>query len=87
MENAGILLYGDAWQRALSRELGRFHPDGPRDSVDDRLVRRWASGQRDIPGWVHEALEVLLLDRQKRLEQLARQTATVRRMISEFRAI
>lgn len=44
----------------MARDLGPLHPDGPRDSIDDRLVRRWSSGQRDIPDWVASALTALL---------------------------
>lgn len=54
------LLYGDDWQRPLARGLGPLHPDGPRDSIDDRLVRRWASEERPVPAWVQGALVALL---------------------------
>lgn len=53
---SGRLLYGDQWQRALARGLGPLHPDGERESIDDRLVRRWASGERDVPEWVLPAI-------------------------------
>ncbi len=69
LENAGVLLYGPAWQRALARGLGPFHPDGPLEHLDDRLVRRWAAGQREIPEWVVPALDRLLAEDQTRLEQ------------------
>lgn len=54
------LLYGDDWQRPLARGLGPLHPDGVRASIDDRLVRRWAAGERPVPVWVGEALVSLL---------------------------
>ena len=57
---AARLLYGDDWQRPLARGLGPLHPDGARDSIDDRLVRRWASGERPVPGWVRGAVVALL---------------------------
>lgn len=57
---AASLLYGEDWQRPLARGLGPMHPDGAREAIDDRLVRRWASGERPIPGWVGPALVHLL---------------------------
>ncbi|GJD87114.1 hypothetical protein BHAOGJBA_0614 [Methylobacterium hispanicum] len=54
-------IYGPDWQRPLSRGLGPLHPDGAREAIDDRLVRRWASGERPIPAWVGPAL-IRLLD-------------------------
>ena len=54
------LLYGDNWQRPLARGLGPLHPAGARESIDDRLVRRWAAGQNLVPGWVGSALVTLL---------------------------
>jgi hypothetical protein len=53
---AGSVLFGPEWQRAIARTLGRWHPDGARPSIDDRLVRRWATGERAIPNWVFRAL-------------------------------
>lgn len=49
-------ILGSEWHRAVARELGRYHPDGPRPQIDDRLVRRWAAGERPIPPWVALAL-------------------------------
>jgi hypothetical protein len=53
---------GPEWHRGLARLLGPHHPDGPRDAIDDRLVRRWASGQRAVPTWVPVALASILRD-------------------------
>lgn len=53
-------LYGNEWRHALARALGPFHPDGQRESIDPRLVGRWASGERPIPAWVLPALSALL---------------------------
>ncbi|MDP4021093.1 hypothetical protein Q8W71_00520 [Methylobacterium sp. NEAU 140] len=47
---AGEALFGSEWRRALAAALG----------VDPRLVQRWASGQREIPGTVAPALLALL---------------------------
>lgn len=54
------MLYGDDWQRPLARGLGPLHPEGARESIDARLVRRWAAGERPVPGWVGTALVSLL---------------------------
>lgn len=50
------VIIGRDWQRPLARILGAFHPLGERPSIDDRLVRRWASGAKPIPPWVEPAL-------------------------------
>ncbi len=55
LRRVGDMLYGAGWQRALARGLGPLHPKKARESIDDRLVRRWASGERPIPGWVATA--------------------------------
>jgi hypothetical protein len=54
---AGSMLFGPEWQRPIARMLGPLHPEGPRDTIDDRLLRRWASGERPIPDWVIPALQ------------------------------
>jgi hypothetical protein len=56
LASAGSLLFGSEWQRPLARVLGPLHPEGARNSIDDRLVRRWASGERPIPDWVIPAV-------------------------------
>ena len=53
---AALALLGDGWVSELARYLGQHHPDGPRESLDVRLVRRWASGKRPIPSWVHAVM-------------------------------
>lgn len=59
----GALLLGDQWQRPLARYL----------EVDDRLVRRWASGDRQpIPAWVAEEMNGLLWRRQRALDAAER---------------
>lgn len=59
----GPLLRGPDWQRPLARALGPLHPDGARDAIDDRLVRRWVAGDREIPDWVGPALAILARER------------------------
>lgn len=61
---AGERLCGEHWQRSLARVLGPHHPDGPREAIDDRLVRRWAAGERHVPAWVLRVL-VRLLERER----------------------
>lgn len=57
---AGEALYGQQWQRALARALGPLHPDGPREAIDDRYVRRLAAGDKPVPAWIWSALARLL---------------------------
>lgn len=67
---AGRLLSDDpeGWKRPLARSLGPLHPDGPRETLDPRGVDRWASGAREIPGWVGPAVARLLVDLAEGLE-------------------
>lgn len=71
---AGTTIYGQDWQRPLARGLGPLHPDGAREAIDDRLVRRWVSAERDVPEWVAAALRDLardaLVDAGDRIEAL-----------------
>lgn len=60
MRQATTLLFGEPSARQLARALGPLHPDGPRDHVDDRLVRRWAAGHREIPSWALSGMASLL---------------------------
>ena len=60
MRQATTLLFGEPSARQLARALGPLHPDGPRDQVDDRLVRRWAAGHREIPRWALTGMAALL---------------------------
>ena len=53
LEAAATLLHGTRWKIALADAL----------EVDYRLVRRWASGERPIPGWVKPALRIELAGR------------------------
>jgi hypothetical protein len=57
---AGSLLFGSGWHRALARALGPFHLDGARERADDRLIRRWACGARAVPSWALEAAASLV---------------------------
>jgi Family of unknown function (DUF5677) len=79
--SAGSLLFGPEWQRAIARMLGPFHPDGGRGPIDDRLVRRWAAGERSIPDWVIPALQRVITSRAAELGamsgRLARGGATL----------
>lgn len=62
LREAAELLLGPEWQRPLARELGPLHPDGPRETLDPRLIQRWATGDRPIPGWVAPTLGRLLAE-------------------------
>ena len=61
LATAGKLLLGREWQRPLARVLGPRHPAGPRETLDPRLVQRWASGERPVPAWVPPVLAELLV--------------------------
>ena len=50
---AGEALYGARWQTALARAL----------RVDARTVRKWAAGDRAIPGPAEVAIGLLLAHR------------------------
>jgi hypothetical protein len=62
LETAALTLFGFdfPWQRPLARAL----------SVDDRLVRRWVSGERPIPEWVQRRISELAAHRRSDLEVL-----------------
>jgi len=60
LNQAGPALYGPAWKNDLARALGAYHPDGPREHIDNRLLRRWAAGDRPIPDWILPALLSML---------------------------
>jgi len=77
---AGSVLFGPEWQRPIARMLGPLHPEVGRGTIDDRLVRRWASGERPIPDWVIPALQRVIASRAAELSamdgRLARGGAT-----------
>ncbi|MBZ6411116.1 MULTISPECIES: hypothetical protein [Methylobacterium] len=56
--------------------LGPYHPEGARERLDPRLVRRWAVGDRPggrpIPPWVGPVLAALLEERAKQLARDAK---------------
>ncbi|MBO1529635.1 transcriptional regulator [Psychrobacter sp. F1192] len=54
---AGRLLYGDQWQSALARAL----------DVDNRTVRRWASGESAIKDAIRDEITELLTTNQKEI--------------------
>ena len=55
--------FGADWQRPMARALGPHHPDYAREAIDDRLVRRWVSGDRPVPAWVGTVLPTVLRER------------------------
>lgn len=82
MAGAAIVGRDDEWQRELCRILGPLHPEGPREVLDPRLLRRWLSGNREIPSWVvvHLSQELhgaagRLIERGHYLRSLAREIA------------
>jgi hypothetical protein len=65
---ARLLLGRSDWQRPLARVLRR--PGAERAGIDDRLVRRWATGTRPVPGWVGDAIRELATERRSELAEL-----------------
>ena len=62
LQKAGRLLYGDQWQSNLARSL----------SVDDRTVRRWASGDSAIKKSIaSEVMQLLRVNQKDIIEYLA----------------
>ena len=62
LQQAGRLLYGDQWQSNLARSL----------SVDDRTVRRWASGESAIKQSIaNEVMQLLRVNQKEISEYLA----------------
>jgi hypothetical protein len=68
---AASVLFGPEWQRPIARTLGLLHPEGGRSTIDDRLVRRWASGERPIPDWVIPALQRAIASRAAEFSAMA----------------
>jgi hypothetical protein len=77
----GALLLGNEWQRPLAKMLGPYHPDGPRATIDPRLIQRWASGERPVAEWVTAALVTMLLATVPGVEQRA---AEMRRVAAKL---
>lgn len=64
LEQVGMSLFGDNWQRNLARALAPHRKDGGNAAtLDDSLVRKWKRGERTIPEWVGPALQTLLRER------------------------
>ena len=59
LANAGQLLYGDLWQSALARAL----------DVDNRTVRRWASGESAVKQSIANEIIELLKNNQSEINQ------------------
>lgn len=49
---AGEAIFGSEWRGPMAELLGPYHPDGPRDHIDARRVRRWAAGTMEVDEWV-----------------------------------
>lgn len=57
---AGQALYGERWQKPLSRDLG----------VSDRMVRYWAAGSHPSPADMSERLVAILRARGEMLNEI-----------------
>lgn len=67
LASAAALLLGEHWQRSLARLL----------EVDDRLVRRWATGERPVPPWVFQRLTKHLSEQRGKVSDTLDDLATV----------
>lgn len=61
LEKVGTALFGNAWQRALADELG----------VAERTMRRWASGESEIPEGISANLHAICLAHVSKLIEIA----------------
>ncbi|MFC4172382.1 hypothetical protein ACFOYU_09955 [Microvirga sp. GCM10011540] len=77
LARAGQLLLGPEWQRPMARLLGPRHPGGIRESLDPRLIQRWASGERPVAAWVPGVLADLLAARSGQLRAAAKECETL----------
>ncbi|MHC2086498.1 hypothetical protein [Methylobacterium sp. CM6244] len=57
----------------MARLLGQLHPNGPRETMDPRLIQRWAVGERRVPDWVVPKLAELLNERAVELGEQVRE--------------
>lgn len=60
LQRCGEALFGSRWQTDLAAALG----------VNDRTVRRWASGAQDMPRGAYSDLHRLVLERAADLDDL-----------------
>jgi hypothetical protein len=84
LAHAGQLLLGPEWQRPMARLLGPRHPGGIRESLDPRLVQRWASGERPVPSWVPGVLAGLLTARSGQLRHAAAECETLAAVLRDL---
>ncbi|MCI9879585.1 MULTISPECIES: hypothetical protein [Methylobacterium] len=73
LAQVGRLILGREWQRPMARLLGQLHPEGPRETMDPRLIQRWAGGLRRVPEWVVPKLTELLEMRAVELQRQSRE--------------
>ncbi|BDL39099.1 hypothetical protein [Methylorubrum sp. GM97] len=71
---AGKSLTGtDNWAKKLARDLGYYHPDGSRGTIDPRSVSRWRTGEMEVLPWAAAALPRILQFEASMLEDEAAQ--------------
>jgi len=63
----GELLFGERWQSPLAQGLGATRGK----TLSPATVHRWSMGLRTIPGWVGEALLVLIENGRRELDRRA----------------
>jgi hypothetical protein len=62
LQQVGEALYGPRWQSDLARDL----------EIDDRSIRRYLAGEREIPDDMPDQLRQVLADRRAALDRAAK---------------
>lgn len=60
LSRMGRALYGDQWQRALSRAIGK----------NERTIRRWAAGDYPVPDGDAELIRHEMRRRRREIDEL-----------------
>jgi hypothetical protein len=84
----GEALYGDSYRVRLNAQLASLHPDGPKSSLNGRMVADWDNGKIGIPNWVMCALPSVVLrgaeDRERGATVLVAKAMELRRLADKL---
>lgn len=85
---AGEAMFGEGWRGGMAIALGPYPPQGPRASIDRRLVSRWSNGWDEIEQWAIDALPAVLAAeatrRMSEADELYEDAAELRRLACKF---